>query len=200
MTRKKLQRNKRGFTLIEIMVAVSIFVIVAFMVSSTLLVVIDANRRASMWRSIMDNVNFAVDSMSFKMKFGSRYSVSAAGPDNTDQVDFFDRDQRHIVYCQDTVSATSPGDRPYQAIFACDHGASASTACGLGVPDCRPITSSDIDVIKLRMREGVCRSDLCPAESGSPRLITILVEAKVKLKDQYTSLDFQTSVAQSQSQ
>ncbi|MCX6713057.1 MAG: type II secretion system protein, partial [Candidatus Vogelbacteria bacterium] len=64
-----------GFTLIEIMVAVSIFVIVAFIVTSTLLVVLDANRRANAWRSIMENVNFAIDSMSYKIKFGREYVI-----------------------------------------------------------------------------------------------------------------------------
>lgn len=72
MTNKNI--NKVGFTLVEIMVAVSVFVIVAFMVTATLLLIMDASRRANQARTVVDNTNFALESMSQKIKFGSNYT------------------------------------------------------------------------------------------------------------------------------
>src|SRR5680860_1604453 len=94
---KRLNNKKSGFTLIEIMVAVSIFVIVAFIVTSTLLVILDASRRANKIRLIVDNINFSLDSMSFKIKFGKNYTLNTSN--NT--FSFFDRDYHPVSYCQE---------------------------------------------------------------------------------------------------
>lgn len=69
---KKLKRQQ-GFTLIEMMVAVSIFVIVAFIVVSTLLTLSYAYKKAQKMRLLMDNFNFALQSMSINIREGVSY-------------------------------------------------------------------------------------------------------------------------------
>ena len=67
-----LSRSK-GFTLVEIMVAVSIFAIVAVVAVAALLTANRINRKAQATKLVMDNLNFAMDSILFKLKKGSGY-------------------------------------------------------------------------------------------------------------------------------
>ncbi len=71
---KILNKNK-GFTLIEIMVAVSIFVIVAFVASSAFITVNNANKRAQAIRLIVDNLNFTLDGMTYRLAEGVGYQA-----------------------------------------------------------------------------------------------------------------------------
>lgn len=57
------QRALAGFTLVEIMVALTLFTVVALATMSSLLIMNDASRRVSHMRSLMDNLNFAIDAM-----------------------------------------------------------------------------------------------------------------------------------------
>ncbi len=75
---KKFNKT-RGFTLIEMMVSVSIFVIVAFIVVSTLLTMSYAYKRAQKMRLLMDNFNFALQSMSLNIREGKKYSLCLDG-------------------------------------------------------------------------------------------------------------------------
>ncbi len=63
----------RGFTLVEMMVSVSIFVIVAFIVVSTLLTMSAAYRKAQAMRLLLDNFNFVIQSMSLGIREGVNY-------------------------------------------------------------------------------------------------------------------------------
>lgn len=63
-----------GFTLVEVMVAVSLFVVVAFTATTTFMVFSDANRRSQGLRSSIDNLNFAMESIVLKMREGNNYN------------------------------------------------------------------------------------------------------------------------------
>ncbi|MFA5291131.1 MAG: type II secretion system protein [Candidatus Paceibacterota bacterium] len=73
-TSKTEINKKHGFTLVEMMVAVSIFVIVAFIVVSTLLTMSYAYKRAQKMRLLMDNFNFSLQSMSLNIREGINYN------------------------------------------------------------------------------------------------------------------------------
>ena len=64
---------KRGFTLIEIIVSVGIFAIVMTVALGALLSMNLANRRAQSVRIVIDNVNFALESMTREMRLGQNY-------------------------------------------------------------------------------------------------------------------------------
>lgn len=70
----KTKNKKSGFTLVEMMVAVSIFVIVAFIVVSTLLTMSYAYKKAQVMRLLMDNLGFSIQSMSLNIREGVGYS------------------------------------------------------------------------------------------------------------------------------
>ena len=52
------QSKQTGFTLIETMVSMAIFVIVAMVITTVFITIIDANRKAQSIRLVMDNLNF----------------------------------------------------------------------------------------------------------------------------------------------
>ncbi len=72
----RCRRNDRGFTLIEIMVAVSIFVIVMLIAIGALINAVDANRKAQALSNVINNVNFSLESMIRDIRTGTQYSVS----------------------------------------------------------------------------------------------------------------------------
>ncbi|KND52139.1 MAG: putative Type IV pilus pilin [Parcubacteria bacterium C7867-003] len=85
MARFKINSSK-GFTLIEIMVSVSIFAVIMLMVSSSIYTVFDSNRKSQSLRAVMDNLNLSLESMTRTIRFGRNYhcdlNVSGTSPNN----------------------------------------------------------------------------------------------------------------------
>ena len=75
---------KRGFSLIELMVSLTIFSIVMTLSISTLLVLIDANAKAQALSSSMTNLSFAIDSMTRNIRTGKDFRcVSGSSLEST---------------------------------------------------------------------------------------------------------------------
>lgn len=71
-------KPRSGFTLIEMMVAVSIFAIVMMVGVGALLSLIEANRRAQAINSVMNNLNAALESMTRSIRVGTTYYCQAS--------------------------------------------------------------------------------------------------------------------------
>lgn len=71
---------KRGFTLIEMMVAVAIFAIVMMVGVGALLSLTAANRRAQAINSVMQNLNAALENMSRSIRVGTTYHCESTSP------------------------------------------------------------------------------------------------------------------------
>jgi prepilin-type N-terminal cleavage/methylation domain-containing protein len=70
---KKEKGDQNGFTLVELLVAISLFAIVLTISLGSILSVLDAGRKARSLESVMTNLNFTLDTMTREMKFGSHY-------------------------------------------------------------------------------------------------------------------------------
>jgi prepilin-type N-terminal cleavage/methylation domain-containing protein len=78
---KLFMKKEDGFTLIEIMVSISIFTILMVMGIAALLSANTAHRRAEGLRSAVDNLNFIMDDMTRTIRTGSAYHCQAfSGP------------------------------------------------------------------------------------------------------------------------
>ncbi len=66
-------KTTRAFTLIELMVAVSIFSIVMLVGVGALLTMVEVNKRAQGINSVMNNLNAAMEQMSRSIRVGSTY-------------------------------------------------------------------------------------------------------------------------------
>jgi type II secretory pathway pseudopilin PulG len=79
------ERHKAGFTLIEVIVASTIFIIVMTIASGTLLGIITANSKAQSISSVMTNLSFALDNMINELRDGENYQCTG---DPCDSVSF----------------------------------------------------------------------------------------------------------------
>ena len=71
--------QSHGFTLIEIMVSVTIFSVVMTMSLGALLAMAESNRRVETMKSVINTLNFALDSMSRSIRTGTNYRCGSAG-------------------------------------------------------------------------------------------------------------------------
>lgn len=71
-------RDARGFTLIELMVSLTVFSIVMVVSIGTLLIMIDSNAKAQALYSSSVNLSFALDSMTRELRTGYKYYCSTA--------------------------------------------------------------------------------------------------------------------------
>ena len=67
---------KRGFTLIEMIMSVAVFTVVALIAAGSLLAIADANRKAQAFKSVVNNLNFALESVARNLRTGSGYASS----------------------------------------------------------------------------------------------------------------------------
>lgn len=93
----KQKKQNRGFTLVEMMVSVSIFVVVAMIASGAFITMAEAQRKAQAIKLVVDNVNFALDSIVTPMKTGKDY-ISDCGVDDDKAVSFVNDDGETVSY------------------------------------------------------------------------------------------------------
>lgn len=65
--------KQKGFTLIEIMTALSIFIIVITVSMGSIIGVFDTNRKSRSLKIVMSNLNTALETMSREIRFGRNY-------------------------------------------------------------------------------------------------------------------------------
>lgn len=85
---KNKSTTNKGFSLIEMLVAVALFTSVMLIGVSALLSLMDANKKAQSLNSVMNNLNFALESMSRNMRVGTTYHCETGNtvPPDIDQV------------------------------------------------------------------------------------------------------------------
>jgi prepilin-type N-terminal cleavage/methylation domain-containing protein len=76
---KILKFKNRGFTLVEMLIAVSLFVVVVTISMGALLSIFDANRNAQASKTVMDNLNLALENMARTIRFGTDYHCGNTG-------------------------------------------------------------------------------------------------------------------------
>lgn len=72
------KQNQSGFSLIELMVSLTLFSVVMTVSVGTLLVLVDANAKAQAITSAMTNLTFAIDSMTRNIRTGKNYYCTSA--------------------------------------------------------------------------------------------------------------------------
>jgi len=97
---KKL-KMKKGFTLIEMVVSVALFTVVVVVSTGALMTIIDANRKARSLQTVMDNLNFAMESMSRNLRTGYSYECGGTSgncPNGKDSIVFTDQNGDSVEY------------------------------------------------------------------------------------------------------
>lgn len=98
--------KKNGFTLIEIMVASSIFIIVMVIAVGAILALVNGNRKAQALSSVVSNLNISLESMIRDIRTGTDYSITGSAGKNV--ITFTNSDSNTTVYSLvDGVGCTS---------------------------------------------------------------------------------------------
>ncbi len=70
------KNTQRGFTLIEMIVSLGLFSVVAVVALGALLKIINANNKAQSLQTAITNLNFSLEAMSREMRVGARYNCT----------------------------------------------------------------------------------------------------------------------------
>jgi len=73
-------KNKKGFTLVELLVAVALFTTIAFFSIGAVLSIFDANRKAQSSKTVVDNLNLSLENMVRTIRFGNNYHCGTNTP------------------------------------------------------------------------------------------------------------------------
>lgn len=71
--------SDKGFTLVEMIVAIGLFAVVMLVSVGALLALINANRKAHALQSVMNNLNITLDGMVRSVRMGSVYHCGGSG-------------------------------------------------------------------------------------------------------------------------
>lgn len=125
----RLHEKQKGFSLIELMTAVSIFAIVMFISFSAILNIFDANRKGRAIRTAMTNLDIAIEEMSKEMRYGTKYHCGSTGnqttpqscPSGDAQMSFLSSDNQQITYrLNGTMIEKKVDNENYAAILSPD--------------------------------------------------------------------------------
>lgn len=178
---KKLQKNE-GFTLIEMMVSVSLFVIVALIVSGVLIQLSTAYKKAQAMRLLMDNLNFALEKMNLEIREGvGIYNPSG----NVSSIQYHELGDTGTTYC---YSLLEYNER--QTLTKCRN----ACPCTVSSESLKDMLSPEISLDHLSFKI-VAVDD----GSGLNRLAKVLISIKGNATsrfDQTTEFMIQTSASQ----
>ncbi|MBI2099826.1 MAG: prepilin-type N-terminal cleavage/methylation domain-containing protein [Candidatus Vogelbacteria bacterium] len=171
----------RGFTLIEIMVAISIFTIVAVIAVGALITANRVNQKAQSIKLVMDNLNYAMESMTFKMRRGGPYYcgddlLNTPPPSVTSQ---------NCVSGGNSLAFLTPksAPSPETVVYGLRSGKIAISRQGASPVD---ITSSAATITHLRFY----------VPSSSVGQVTIIISGYAQVGHEQTEFALQTTVSE----
>lgn len=188
---------RRGFTLVEMMVAIAVFSIVMVVATGALLNVIDANQKAQAIKTAINNVNFALESISKDMRVGTDYSCFVGGS----WVGDCSSNGTGIRYRSPRGYLGTDGKKGYayyrynstdKSIEECLENTDGKD-CSAGLAKFNRITSDDIEIGPMNfyvIGTGVS------SPKTQPRMILTLTGTAGKKEKIKTSFDLQTGVSQ----
>ncbi len=210
MKKQKTKKNN-GFTLIELMVASSIFAIIMLISIGALLTVFGTAKNSRALRLAMDNVNYAVESMTRSIRMGTNYTCVESGSQinlngNPDPRDCLEggsflafipqdgsQDQRVGYQLAKISQVSSDVDNKDGGGEAVDHGKNLtlkrydnkSNSSGV------PIISPDVSIQRLNfIVKGSAPDD------GIQASVYIIMEGSVMVKGTPVSFSIQTMASQ----
>lgn len=195
-----LTMHKKGFTLIEVMVSVALFTIVMTVALGALLAMSDSDRRAEALKSVVNNLNFALDSMTRTIRTGYNYHCGTGGTDfatpgpqdcagsGSSYLALKAADGTLVAYCLDS------GMLKRQVV------SSGSLGIDCASSNFSPMTSSELTITNLQFIViGSCPQQNgagCVADSVQPK-VTILISGSIQMgASAPTQFSLQTSGTQ----
>ena len=164
------RNHEKGFTLIELMVAVGVFSIAITASSGLFITSLRGQQRAYVVQNLADNARYAMEIMAKEMRMGSEFSGATCAGNNCSFIShMMHRDGKNIRFRRDTGTN--------KILF--DDGTSEL-----------PITSANIEVTSLDF-------ELIGGSATTHERVVIVMQARVAGNSPYTSADItlQTTVS-----
>src|SRR3989344_865344 len=182
----QLLTSKSGFTLIEIMVSVAIFATVMTIGAGSMLSILDANAKAQSLKSVMNNLNLALEGMSRSIRVGTTYHCGNSGILTA----VLDCDGES--YFAFEKSGGDPGNSGDQVVYKLQAGRIEKSSDGGG--SFIAVTAPEVVVEDLKFYT----TGSSTTDSNQPRVL-IIVRGYAGTKEKTRSdFDIQTSVTQRQ--
>lgn len=167
------KNNQSAFTLIEMMVAVSIFAIVVMIAMTAILSVVDSTKKAQSLKSVMNNLNFALETMTRTVKSGNKLTVNGGANGSTQSISSTEND-KIIKYSLGTIDKTS-------LVRTVNGG------------DEEPITAPEVNITNLKFING---KDMGGGSHVQPSVVMI-IQGTVKIGLNISSdFNVQTTITQ----
>ena len=189
-------KSIKGFTLIEILVSVALFSVVMVVALGSLLAMSTSDRKAESLKSVINNLNFTLDSMSRSIRTGSNYHCgSATGQDcitGSDYFAFTDANNNFVEYKFDTSGCPNGVGCIERQITPPSGSPSGFT----------PITAPEVMLTDFASKTPpsylfyVQGSSPGPADTVQPRVVITLSGTVQVSAKQSSTLYLQTSVTQ----
>lgn len=114
---QSLRASPKGFTLLELIVSVSLFTVVTLIAMSAYITLIELNRKARATNDLVSNLSFITDSIGRSIRTGTDYKCGggtgiANCPEGASEMSFINADGTRITYllARDSVMACVNGE------------------------------------------------------------------------------------------
>ena len=192
-----MNSNQKGFTLIEMLVAVGLFSVVMLVAVSAILSIIGNNKKAQGINNVVNNLNFAIESMVRDMKTGYLYKCSGSFPISQDTIGLCtDTAAKSSIEFFSTLSGTPT---PVQYRFVPPSGSDSTYVPGhivktTGVTG-NPIdltSKSDVDIQSVEMYINSPQ----PGSGTQPGIFLVIRGKANILENEVTEFGLQTFISQ----
>jgi type II secretory pathway pseudopilin PulG len=193
----KLKANeaKEGFSLVEMIVAIGLFTAVSAALVGSILVIMDANRRARATEVVFNNINFVLEDMTRRARTGTDYHCQVSGPPSS-----VETDQDCLLPSGGKLFAFEKhngvqGDEDDQVVYWFDAHPSVAGALQLkksseGGANSSPVTPAEVIIEKGSFySKGVEDPDFQP-------MVVVVLSGYVKEGNGQTYFDLQTTITQ----
>jgi len=187
--------NTRGFTLVEIIVALGLFLIVMTMMMGGLVVVLDMNKKVSSMQVVMNNLNTTLETMTRDIRFGTYYTCHSSRFNKNSTKNCAGADLMAVRFQEesgDVFNIAYKFNTSNYTIERCKksvaHDASTGETCTSN--EWEPITSSEVHIDEFELFvQGVGGGGVHPRT-------TIIITGTVGTGQSETNFTIQTSVNQ----
>lgn len=175
--KKQVSKLDEGLTLIEIMVASSMFIIVMLIISGSIVSVFSSNQKSNNLRSVMDNLNLTLESMTRTIRFSKDYNCGSYSP-NAPHDCSGGSSNFTVTFGSSQVSYSLSGGRIMRSVGGVN----------------TYITSTDVNITSLRfIVEG---SD--PNDNIQPRVVIMIKGTAGGTGTKSSTFSLQTTISQRQ--
>lgn len=199
----KKQNHKKGYTLIETLVSISLFLVIVFSGMSALLNINFIHQKSSNMRSILDNLSFIMEDVSRNLRTGYNYRCYPTGTwnESTDPGSAALNTSQScisggvLVFEETDGVANNPSDQWVYKFESVDSGVTfgiyKSTDGGVN------FVKLNTDEINLSSVSGfsVLGAESYPSDLQQP-LVNIRLSGEIDYKGEVTPFDIETTVSQ----